>query len=196
MRKKGKWRYLSSTNAKLNTWLFRKSLIYTFSPTISKALDNIYSLLVKQHIKSCNAKRRSQRERWTNSNRSNYQENNFERAAHFFVHFFAVVLYDYNVKLSETSWLHVFWGKVVLVFVHFFFHVAHCTLVDPSISHFLTAATKFHVVPPTKNVSFVFSLSLQLFFSLSFAGLSPYFLFFSVFLFTFYVPNFRAWQLI
>ena len=25
----------------------------------------------------------------------------------FFVHFFAVVLYDYNVKLPETSWLHV-----------------------------------------------------------------------------------------
>ena len=59
-------------------------------------------------------------------------------------------------------------------------------------SHFLKAATKFHVAPPTKNVSFVFSLSLQLFFSLSFAGLSPYFLFFSVFLFTFYIPNFRA----
>ena len=25
------------------------------------------------------------------------------RAAHFFVHFFAVVLHDYNVKLPETS---------------------------------------------------------------------------------------------
>ena len=24
----------------------------------------------------------------------------------FFVHFFAVVLLDYNVKLPETSWLH------------------------------------------------------------------------------------------
>ena len=29
--------------------------------------------------------------------------NNFARAAHFFVHFFAVVLQDYNVKLPETS---------------------------------------------------------------------------------------------
>ena len=29
----------------------------------------------------------------------------------FFVHFFAVVLHDYNVKLPETSWLHVLWGK-------------------------------------------------------------------------------------
>ena len=25
----------------------------------------------------------------------------------FFVHFFAVVLLDYNVKLPETTWLHV-----------------------------------------------------------------------------------------
>ena len=33
-----------------------------------------------------------------------------------------------------------------------------------SISHFFTAATKFHVVPPTKNVSFVFFyLALALF---------------------------------
>ena len=27
----------------------------------------------------------------------------------FFVLFFAVVLHDYNVKLPETSWLHVLW---------------------------------------------------------------------------------------
>ena len=61
----------------------------------------------------------------------------------FFVHFFAVVLHDYNVKLPETSWLHVYGGNVVRVLVHFFF--------------FIFAATKFHVVPPTENVSFVFS---------------------------------------
>ena len=29
----------------------------------------------------------------------------------FFVHFFAVVLHDYNVKLPETSLLHVLWRK-------------------------------------------------------------------------------------
>ena len=34
---------------------------------------------------------------------SNKQKNNFERAAHFFVHFFAVFLHDYNKKLPETS---------------------------------------------------------------------------------------------
>ena len=56
------------------------------------------------------------------------------------------------------------------------------TQVAASISYFLTAATKFHVVPPTKNVSFLFSNSLYLYFSLSFGGLSPYFLFF-------YFPN-------
>ena len=30
------------------------------------------------------------------------------RAAHFFEHFFGAVLHDYNVKLPETSQLHVF----------------------------------------------------------------------------------------
>ena len=31
------------------------------------------------------------------------KKNNFARAAHFFVHFFAVVLHDHKVKLPETS---------------------------------------------------------------------------------------------
>ena len=39
----------------------------------------------------------------------------------FLVHFFAVVLHDYNVKLPETSRLHVYGGNVVRVLVHFFF---------------------------------------------------------------------------
>ena len=42
----------------------------------------------------------------------------------FFVHFFAVVLHDFNVKLPETSWLHVLWRKC-RVLVHFFFTVVH-----------------------------------------------------------------------
>ena len=52
----------------------------------------------------------------------------------------------------------------VLVFCFFlFFTSLMFTLVEASISHFLTAATKFHVVPRTKNVSFAFfSLSLVL----------------------------------
>ena len=48
--------------------------------------------------------------------------------------------------------------------LHFFSLPLIFTLVAASISHFLTAATKFHVVPPTKNVSFAFlSLALALF---------------------------------
>ena len=52
------------------------------------------------------------------------------------------------------------------------------TLVAGSISHFLTAATKFSCRSSTeKNVFFFFSLAQALspFFSLSFAGLSPTF---------------------
>ena len=78
----------------------------------------------------------------------------------FFVHFFAVVLHDNNVKLPGYS----FYGGNVARVLHFFSLSLIFTLVAPSISHFLTAATKFHVVPPTKNVSFVFlSLALALF---------------------------------
>ena len=39
----------------------------------------------------------------------------------FFVHFFAIVLHDYNVKLSETSWLHVLWRKCRSCFCSLFF---------------------------------------------------------------------------
>ena len=38
---------------------------------------------------------------------------NFARAAHFSLQFFAFVLYDYNVKLPETFWLHVFWEEML-----------------------------------------------------------------------------------
>ena len=40
----------------------------------------------------------------------------------FFVHFFAVVLHDYNVKLPETSWLLVLWRKCRTCSCSFFFH--------------------------------------------------------------------------
>ena len=95
----------------------------------------------------------------------------------FFVHFLAVVLHDYNVKLPEASWLHILWRKCYTSSCSLFWPLFLIfTQVAASISHFLTATTKFHVVTTTKNVSFVFSISHQLFFSLSFAGLSPYFL--------------------
>ena len=53
----------------------------------------------------------------------------------------------------------------VFLFTFFFSLSLIFILVAASISHFLTAATKFHVVPPTKSVFFVFfSLALALFF--------------------------------
>ena len=81
---------------------------------------------------------------------------------------------------------HTFYGGIkcpTCSFSLFVFNVALFILVAASISHFLTAATKFHVVPPTKKLSpLFFFLSLWLFFSgFELAGLSPYFLFFSAF---------------
>ena len=46
----------------------------------------------------------------------------------FFVHFFAAVLHDYNVKLQETSLLHVLWRKFRASLYScslFFFTAAH-----------------------------------------------------------------------
>ena len=56
----------------------------------------------------------------------------------FFVHFFVVVLHDYNEKLPETSWLHVLCAPV-----HFF---CGCRSFSPGGRQpllFLTAAIKF-----------------------------------------------------
>ena len=98
----------------------------------------------------------------------------------FFVHFFALVLSDYNVELPETSWLHVLWRKCSC---RSFSPAASRWPLAASNSHFLTAATKFHVVPTTeKGLLCFFSLVLALFL-VQLRWVSPYFLFFSVFLF-------------
>ena len=74
-------------------------------------------------------------------------------------------------------------GNVVRVLVHFFFTAAHfhLALVAASISHFVTAATKFSCCSSNKKMSPLFfisrSRSLSPFFSLSFAGLPPTFSF-------------------
>ena len=69
----------------------------------SEALDNIYSLF-KQNIKSCNAKRRRQRRRTVKTTIGLNSKKAILHVQHtFFVHFFAIVLHDYNVKLPETS---------------------------------------------------------------------------------------------
>ena len=84
----------------------------------------------------------------------------------FFVRFFAVVLHDYNVNLPETS--STFFGEnVVRVLVHVFqFFTAahfHLALVAASISHFITAATKFSCSSSNKKCPLCFlSLALDL----------------------------------
>ena len=93
----------------------------------------------------------------------------------FFVHFLAVVLYDYNAKLPETVF---YGGNVVRVIVHF------CSLPLIFTLHWWPLAflilspplQNFHVVFQQKMSPLFFisrSRSLSLFFSLSFAGLSP-----------------------
>ena len=70
-------------------------------------------------------------------------DNNFAPAAHFFVHFFALVLHGDNVKLPENSELHVLWTKCCMWSCSLFSLPLIFTLVAASISHFLTAAIKF-----------------------------------------------------
>ena len=57
-------------------------------------------------------------ERWKTTVGLISKKSNFARVAHFFVHFFAVVLHDYNFqKRFSYTFLG---GNVVLVLVHFF----------------------------------------------------------------------------
>ena len=83
----------------------------------------------------------------------------------FFVHFFAVFLHDYNVKLPETSQLHVVQRKCRTCSCHFFFIVAyfHLALVATSIPYFLTAATKLSCCSSNKKMSPLLSLALDIF---------------------------------
>ena len=120
-----------------------------------------------------------------NNNRCKQQKSNFARAAHFFCTFSAV-LHECNVKLPETSQLHVLWRKCRTCSCSLFFFSLSLifTLVAPSIP----SLQNFILFLQQKMSPLVFSLSLKLLFQLSFAGLSPYFLFFSVFLFL-YIPN-------
>ena len=121
-----------------------------------------------------------------NNNWSNQQKSKFARAAYFLCTFSAFVLHECNVKLPETSQLHVLWRKCRTCSCSLFFFSLSLifTLVAPSIP----SLQNFILFLQQKMSPLVFSLSLQLLFQLSFAGLSPHFLFFSVFLFL-YIPN-------
>ena len=112
----------------------------------------------------------------------------------FLVHFFAVVLHDYNVKLPETSQLHVLWRKCRTCSRSLFFH---CRSFSPCIGgrqHFSFCHRRYKIFMlffQQKNVSFVFYLSLQISVALFLVELrwpAAYFLFFSVFLLL-YIPN-------
>ena len=110
------------------------------------------------------------------------KNSNFARTARFFCTFFAVFLDDYNVKLPETSRLHVLWRKCRTCSRSIFFH---CPLIFtlhwwPLAFRILSPSPQnFHVVLPTKKMSPPFFISrsrpLSLFFSLSFAGPPPTF---------------------
>ena len=96
---------------------------------------------------------------------------NEDKTAHFFVHFFAVVLYD-NIKLPSYAF---YGGNVVRVFFCLLFLLLPLifTLVAARISHFVTAATKFSCRSfNNKWLLISRSSSMLLFFSLSFAGRS------------------------
>ena len=79
----------------------------------------------------------------------------------FVVHFFAVVLHDYSAKLPETF----LWRKCRTCSRSLFFTAAHflLALVAGSISHFVTAATKFSCCSWNKKLLLCFlSIALDL----------------------------------
>ena len=83
----------------------------------------------------------------------------------FFVHLFAVVLHDYDINFQKLSGYIFYGGNIVFVLVQFFFSLSLIfTLVATSISHFLTAATKFLCCSfDKKRLLCFFSLALALF---------------------------------
>ena len=110
----------------------------------------------------------------------------------FFVHFFAVVLHDYNVKLPETSQLYVLWRECRTCYRSLFFSLPLIFTLNLRPLAFLIFSPplqNFHVVLPTKKCFPYFfisrSRSLSPSFSMSFAGLPPIFPFSLSFSFSF-----------
>ena len=119
----------------------------------------------------------------------------------FFVHFFALPLFArLRSETSRNFLVTRLWRNFRTCSCSLFF--IHCRSFSPwwplAFLIFSPALKNFHVVLPTKNVSFAFYLSLLLSVALFLVELRwpiASFLFFSVFLF-FYIPNLWAWQLI
>ena len=83
----------------------------------------------------------------------------------FFVLFFAVVFARLQRETFRSFPVTCFMEEMLYVFLFTFFPLSLIfTQVAARISHFLTAATKFHVVPPTKKCLLrFFYLALALF---------------------------------
>ena len=89
----------------------------------------------------------------------------YENGSTLLVHFFDVVLHDYNVKRPSYSsyvgnvvYAHQKFFLLVFLFAFFYSLLLIFNLLTANISHFLTA--NFRVFPPTKFVFFVFYLTL------------------------------------
>ena len=95
----------------------------------------------------------------------------------FFVHFFAVVLHDYNVKRQETSWSLVLWRKCSTCSCSLF-HCRYFFLWWPLTFLIFLPPLQIYVVLPTKKWLLISrSCSPSLFLPLSSSGLSPIFSF-------------------
>ena len=114
---------------------------------------------------------------------STQQKSNFARAAHFFCTFLCRCFARLQGETSRNFLVTRFMEELLYVFSFTIFTVAHfnLALVVASISHFVTAATKFSCCSSNKEMSPLFfisrSRSLSPFSSLSFAGLPPTFSF-------------------
>ena len=100
----------------------------------------------------------------------------------FFVHLFAVVLDDYNVKLPKTTLLHVLWRRCSTFSRSFFFSLPLIFTLHWWPLAFLILSPplqNFHVVLPTENVSLQISVVL---FLVELRWPAAYFISFSVFL--------------
>ena len=91
-----------------------------------------------------------------NKNRSNQQKRNFARATHFLCTFLCrCFIARLKCEISRSFLVTRFMEEMSYVFLFLYAIFPPpliFTQVAASISHFLTAATKFHVVPPTKSV--------------------------------------------
>ena len=123
-------------------------------------------------------------ERWKTTIGLIAKKNKFAGAAHFFCTFLCRCFARLHRETSRNFLVTSFMGEILHTCSCSLFSTAahfHFALVAASISHFVTAATKFSCCSSNKKMSPLFfisrSRSLSPFFSLSFAGLPPTFSF-------------------